>query len=255
MNLTFSSYRGDSLKYCIFSDVHGNLEALETFLEEIAREQYSKLIFLGDAIGYGPNPNECLELIRRHADIILLGNHDHAAISDADISNFNHYARNAILWTRDQLTEDNINFIKTLTHEAVIGKATFVHATPCQPDRWHYLFTTQEAQVNFRCFNTQICIVGHSHQPLSIIRKSQNHDLSVILDQMIKIEEDSRYIINDGSIGQPRDGNPASCFVVYDAEEDVIYFRRLEYDYTKTQAKMRALNLPDYLIERLGLGR
>ncbi|MBN2055429.1 metallophosphoesterase family protein [bacterium] len=243
------------MKYCIFSDVHGNLEALEAFFTDIKGIDDLLLVFLGDAIGYGPNPNECLELIRGRVDYFLMGNHDQAALDVADISNFNPYARNAILWTRRMLKDAHKDFLAGVEYEARHGRVTFVHATPCQPDRWHYIFTVYDAQLNFHCFSTQICFIGHSHQPITIIRDDHSQQLKVLVDTKVAIEPGKRYIINDGSVGQPRDGNPMGCYVLFDDDAGTLEFRRVAYDFKKTQRKMIEYGLPEYLIERLEFGR
>jgi diadenosine tetraphosphatase ApaH/serine/threonine PP2A family protein phosphatase len=242
------------LRFCIFSDVHGNLEALQAVLADAEREGGELVrIFLGDAVGYGPNPNECVELIRDVVEFSLIGNHDEAAISNTDISNFNPYAKSAILWTRETLSEENKELLRQLPYRVDRARYTFVHATPCQPDRWHYMFTLHDARVNFFCFETQVCFVGHSHQPLCIVKRRDGR-VQVEQSSVIEIQPDCRYIINDGSVGQPRDGNPNAAYALFDTVKGTVELRRVEYDYSLTQKKMEESGLPTYLIHRLQYG-
>jgi len=242
------------LRFCIFSDVHGNLEALGAVLEDLAkRDSDATKVFLGDAVGYGPNPNECVARIRQEAHICLLGNHDQAAVSDIDISNFNPYAKHAIVWTRNSLTTETKEFLRDLPYRVDHERCTFVHSTPCQPERWHYLFTMHDAVTNFTCFRTQICFVGHSHQPLCIVQPVEGRP-RVESGPVIKIEPDCRYIINDGSVGQPRDGDANAAYALFDTESGQVEIRRVRYDYSLTQQKMEEAGLHRYLIQRLQFG-
>jgi diadenosine tetraphosphatase ApaH/serine/threonine PP2A family protein phosphatase len=242
------------LRFCIFSDVHGNLEALEAIFRDVAREDPGyDTIFLGDAVGYGPNPNACVDLIRKRARVSLLGNHDQAAISEVDISNFNPYAKSAIVWTRENITAENKEFLRGLPYRTDEGPWSFVHATPCEPERCHYLFTLHDARLNFDCFRSQVCFIGHSHQPLCVMKKPDGHFL-VEASTRIEIQEGWRYIINDGSVGQPRDGDPKASYAFFDSDTGVVEIRRIDYDYATTQRKMEDAGLPKYLIQRLQFG-
>ncbi len=242
------------MKYFIFSDIHGNLEALQSVIDEIDREDDCIPICLGDIVGYGPNPRECIEEIRKRNIISLAGNHDHAAIGKMDISYFNPFAKEAVLWTRNVLESKDVEFLHTLPIYKVLDNMTFVHATPCDAEQWNYLFTMYEAQHNFECFSTQICFVGHSHHPIFILQK-ENKECAVDPHQIINLREDYKYIINVGSVGQPRDGNPSPAFVIYNLSTQTIELKRVQYDIKKTQDKMRKFSLPNYLIERLELGK
>jgi len=242
------------VKYFIFSDIHGNLEALQAVLSELDKDPDSTPICLGDIVGYGPNPTECIELIRSRNIICLAGNHDHAAIGKMDISYFNPYAKEAVLWTRSVLSSEDEQFLSSLAIREVKTDMTLVHATPCDAEQWNYLFTLYDAQHNFGCFDTQVCFVGHSHQPIFIIQK-ETKECWVHPHPIISFRDGWRYIINVGSVGQPRDGNPAASYAVYSEESQTVELKRIPYEVKNTQEKMRKLNLPDYLIERLELGR
>ncbi|MBN1552594.1 metallophosphoesterase family protein [bacterium] len=243
------------MKYFIFSDIHGNLEALQAVLEAYSKEcPDCKPICLGDIVGYGPNPKECIHEIRSRKILSLAGNHDHAAIGKIDISYFNPYAKDAVLWTKSVLSDDEMKFLDSLPIRTVIENMNLVHATPCEPQQWNYLFTLYDAQHNFSCFDTQVCFIGHSHQPIFIIQK-ETSDCWVHPHPILCFREGWRYIINVGSIGQPRDGNPAAAYAIYDNETHIVELKRIEYDISLTQEKMRKNNLPQYLIDRLEMGR
>lgn len=245
------------MKYFIFSDIHGNLEALQTVLSEFEKEQREgecTPVCLGDVVGYGPNPRECIEQIRKRNIVTLAGNHDYAAIGKMDISYFNPYAKDAVLWTKSVLSNEDMDFLESLPLRRVIGNMTVVHATPCEAEQWNYLFTLYDAQHNFECFETQVCFVGHSHQPIFIIQK-ETRDCWVHPHSILSFRDGWKYIINVGSVGQPRDGNPWSACAIYDEDTQTVEIRRMKYDIVLTQAKMREHCLPDFLIERLELGR
>ena len=246
-------------KYFIFSDIHGNLEALHSVLNEFEKEQEKGdseciPICLGDIVGYGPNPRECIAEIKSRGIFSLAGNHDYAAIGKMDISFFNPYAKDVVLWTRSVLEPEDIEFLEGLPIRKDAEIMTYVHATPCNPEQWNYLFTLYDAQNNFECFDTKVCFVGHSHQPLFIIKK-ESSECWVHPHPILCLREGWRYIVNVGSVGQPRDGNPAASLAIYDEATQTVELKRINYDMKKTQDKMREKNLPSYLIDRLEMGR
>lgn len=243
------------MRYAIISDVHSNLEAFESVISEIRRESPAQILFLGDIVGYGPDPNECIEKIKEAADIVLIGNHDHAAIGLTDVSYFNTYARAAIEWTMSQLNDRERSYLSELpmTGEFTSDDIFLVHATPRRPQDWNYIFTMEDIIENFECFTRKICFLGHSHIPV-VIAMDNSGRLGVLKDE-VTIEEGHRYIINVGSVGQPRDGNPDAAYVIYDTQSSIVRIKRVSYDYHITQEKMKKAGLPDYLINRLATGR
>src|SRR5512143_189026 len=160
------------MRYAILSDVHANLEALEVVLKDVKEKGIDDILFLGDAVGYGPNPNECVELLKKTCKTLLAGNHDWAAIGLTDIQYFNEYAKAAILWTREILTPESRRFIETSPVTKHIKKENMlrVHSTPKEPEAWHYLLTLWDAEINSHYFNHRACIIGHSHLPFVIER-------------------------------------------------------------------------------------
>lgn len=240
------------MHYAIISDVHANLEALDSVLEAIRKEKVDTLLFLGDSIGYGPNPNECIEALKDEARVLLAGNHDWAAVGLTDIEYFNPYARLAIEWTAGVLTESNKNFLKDLPLAERLQKDSIylVHSTPKEPSEWHYLLSIWDAYINFHYFHERICFLGHSHEPF--IMELSPGDKMVAYKERAEIKDNFRYIINVGSVGQPRDGNPDAAYAIL--HKDLIEIKRVAYDIASTQKKMRTFGLPSPLIERLSRG-
>lgn len=239
--------------YAIISDVHANLEALYAVLEHIAKERIDRILFLGDSVGYGPDPNECVELLNEKSDILLAGNHDYGATGMTDISSFNVYARIAIEWTTGTLSEENKKILQELplTGEVKDDGICLVHATPKEPEKWHYLSYAKEARPYFRYFNRNVCFVGHSHLPF--IAERTPFGRMKVHDEAAEIKQRSRYIVNAGSVGQPRDGNPDAAYVLF--RGNTLEIKRVSYDIVVTQKKMRKAGLPEYLINRLSNGR
>jgi diadenosine tetraphosphatase ApaH/serine/threonine PP2A family protein phosphatase len=242
------------MKYAIISDIHGNLEALETVLARIAEIGVDSILCLGDVVGYGPNPNECVSLVKEKAEITLAGNHDYAPLGKIDITSFNPWARDAIEWTAEELTQDSIDFLISLPLKIDLEGFTIVHATPYRPESWNYIVTIGDAVRNFEEFGSQVCFIGHSHVPMIVSRNGQD-DYRVIAKPKTRLRDSRRYIINVGSVGQPRDMNPRSAFGLYDTESQDYELIRVEYNIATTQDKIRKHQLPEFLAERLELGQ
>ncbi|MCX7912982.1 MAG: metallophosphatase family protein [Thermodesulfovibrionales bacterium] len=240
------------MKYAVISDVHANLEALNAVLSDIKKNDIKEIFFLGDVVGYGPNPQECIDIIKNESAVQIAGNHDWAMLGLIDINFFNPYAKESIIWALRNTDADRIKILRTFKiSQEIQNKDIFlVHSTPKNPEKWSYLLTFNDAYVNFLHFDEKISFIGHTHVPI-IVEKKQSDEL-ITYSQRVKISYDSRYIINVGSVGQPRDGDPRACYCVFD--DGLIYFRRIEYDITKTQNKMMKYGLPPYLINRLSYG-
>lgn len=240
------------MRFIIISDVHGNLEALEAVLKEVKTHHNGDILFLGDSVGYGPDPKECIKVLKKESNILLAGNHDWAVIGKTDISYFNPYARAAVEWTQGVLSNEEKLFLEGLpVAERLKGEGLYlVHSTPKEPEQWHYLITTWDAHINFHFFSEKICFLGHSHQPV-VIEKTKAGEMALYRDS-VEVKDGCRYIVNVGSVGQPRDGNPDASYALFD--DGKIEIKRVPYDIVLTQKKMRMAGLPDYLIERLSRG-
>lgn len=239
--------------FIIFSDLHSNREALEGFQAAIKSISHDYLVCLGDTVGYGADPNSCLEWVRNNAEIVLAGNHDYAVVGKTDISYFNLYARQACEWTRDNLSENNIEYLSSLP----VGKEEYgihwVHSSPFEPEEWHYVTSINDGSLNFDYFDTAVCFLGHSHLPMVLEQNSREETKKYPASKM-KLQSGCRYIVNVGSLGQPRDGNPDPCFVVYDINSGTVDFRRFSYDVVGAQEKILQQGLPPFLAQRLSVG-
>jgi predicted phosphodiesterase len=242
------------MRYGFFSDVHSNLEALEAVAEDFRKEKLDRLFFLGDAVGYGPDPNECVSLIDGLTDVKLMGNHDYAALGLIETTLFNEYAQQAMEWTRGVLTEESLKILSGFSMEHEFDQSHLVHSTPKEPNQWNYIFDLDDAEENFGFFHKQMCIIGHSHFP-AIIKKFNGRHCFLHEESQSEIAKDFRYIVNIGSVGQPRDGSNKACFMIYDAAKKTVTLKRLDYDFKKTQEKMKKRGLPQFLIDRLAVGR
>ncbi|MBN1467013.1 metallophosphoesterase family protein [candidate division KSB1 bacterium] len=242
------------MKYAIISDIHGNLAALQQVIERIDELHCDRIVCLGDIVGYGPFPNECCEIIQERADICIIGNHDHAAVGRTSVEYFNQYARSALGWTIDELTSTNKQFLERLAEQVSENELLFVHAAPLQPMQWNYVLSLYDALDNFRIFAQKACFIGHSHVPV-IFSYEDNEFPACESGNQMKLLDGFRYIVNVGSVGQPRDRNPDSCFAVYEAEASLLKLERVSYDIKATQTAMRQKKLPPFLIDRLALGR
>ncbi len=241
------------MRYGIFSDVHGNLEAFDAALDFYKKEAIDKFIYLGDIIGYGANPNECTALLRRLNPVCIAGNHDWAAIGEFSVSYFNEAAKDAISWTKTHLTEENIKYLHTFSLIHQEDNFICVHGSLAEPQNFNYIFDIGDAQLSFSYLKKQICFVGHSHR--MEVYCEQDGMVSVIGGQQIKLEKSKRYIINVGSVGQPRDRDPRLALCIYDDTAGVVKFIRLEYNIKKAADKIIANGLPLFLAQRLYVGR
>jgi len=241
------------MRVLVISDIHANLPAFETVLED-AEGQWDRIWCLGDLVGYGPNPNECVALLRQHDHISLSGNHDWAALDKLDINDFNEEAQTAALWTRDVMTEETRVFLDALPAKRVIGDFTMAHASPRHPV-WEYIIDYETALENFSHYDTPYCLVGHTHVPVLLAEEGSNKVavFNPAYKETIYLE-DSRVIINPGSVGQPRDSDPRAAYALLDTEKLTWEFYRVAYPIEKTQEQIRDAGLPEALAARLAYG-
>lgn len=237
------------------SDIHSNLEAFEAVLQDAGG--VDETWCLGDVVGYGADPNACVDLLRSRPHRCIAGNHDWATLGILDLRDFNQEARAANLWNRQQLSPETLAYLDGLPETLMIGPFTLAHGSPCNPI-WEYILAASTAQAAFECFSTPYCLVGHSHTP--IVFRLDRPDIpgewpamQVPVDGPVTLGTD-RLIINPGSVGQPRDGDPRASYLILDTEALSIEHRRVAYDIEKTQAKMLALGLPTRQATRLAYG-
>jgi predicted phosphodiesterase len=240
------------MKFAIIADIHANLEALQVVLEDIKAQKCTHCACLGDVVGYNANPKECLDIIRGMNPPCVKGNHDEYCSSEGPLDGFNPAAAEAVRWTRKQLTEDAKQWLRDLKYSRIVTNFTLVHATLDGPQRWGYVFDKLAAAASFTYQNTAICFFGHTHVPVAFIRDSVVRGGTY---SKFKIEPGKKYFVNVGAVGQPRDNNPKSAYVIYDSEEGTIELRRLDYDIPGAQKKIIDAGLPPRLAERLAYGR
>ncbi len=241
------------MRYGIFADIHGNLEALREVLKEYDSRRIDTYVFLGDAVGYGANPNEVMELLKTCSPHCVAGNHDWGVIDKMDTVFFNEYAQKALEWTREVLQADYRRSLSSWPLVLRRDKFLCTHASPQAPEEFHYIFDATAAEYNFPFFEEQICFVGHTHRPGVFCLRQDT--VGVADNARIRLDEDSRYLVNVGSVGQPRDRNPQASFCVYDTERGEIVLERVAYPVAETAGKIRAAGLPEVLAGRLEAGR
>ena len=247
------------MKYLILSDIHGNLEALQSVLHELKSEEieFDECVVLGDLVGYGANPEEVVDQIKKMKPrTVIRGNHDRVAGGLSDARDFNYAARQAALWTRAQLSSENRDYIIKLRQGPVEVDDLFdiVHGSPWDED--FYIFEWQEALTAFQRSEKRITFFGHTHMPVIWNFHNAELDGELIPDghNERSLEEDKRYLINPGSVGQPRDRNPKASLAIFDSEKMEVQFRRVKYDIESAQKKIREAGLDSFLADRLEKG-
>jgi diadenosine tetraphosphatase ApaH/serine/threonine PP2A family protein phosphatase len=238
----------------IISDIHANLAALEVVLKDAP--DHDEVWCLGDLVGYGPKPNECISRVHGLPHTSLVGNHDWAALGRLDLTSFNAIARVASEWTQRQLTSSSRIYLNALSPSLRLDDFTLAHASPREPV-WEYVMDATTAYRNFEHFSTPFCLVGHTHVPVFFELDEENRRCRAFLPpfpEPVQLGE-RRAIINPGSVGQPRDGDPRASYGLLDTDQMTFEFRRVSYPIRITQERMRAQNLPQRLIDRLQIGR
>lgn len=245
------------MRYGILSDIHGNLEALEATLEALADDRIDLYLCLGDIVGYGANPNECLERVWSLTSEVIAGNHDYAAVGKLDLVSFNHNAAEAALWTMQRLTRPGRHYLSELPLSRRYDHLMAVHAAPSQPERWPYLMSLEQTENEFQALpeGVSVCLIGHTHTPAIFERDDLQGVCQRLSGARRMMKTGCRYIVNAGSVGQPRDGDSRAAYGLYDAGAGSIEIKRVVYDIQTAQKKMRKAGLPEMLAVRLGQGR
>lgn len=231
------------MRILVLSDIHANLTALESVITDAGL--VDAVWCLGDVVGYGPDPNECIALLRGQANLTcLLGNHDAAVLGRIQLETFNHDARRSIEWIQEIISEESYLFLNTLPEKTQVENVTLAHGSPRNPV-WEYVLDLYNASQNFNHFDTQICMVGHTHLPIAYITMENPRDVRwVIPMEGETIHIDSRAILNPGSAGQPRDHDPRASYAIFDSEQNNWQIHRVAYDIRSVQKRIRAADLP-----------
>lgn len=221
--------------YGVFSDIHSNLEALEAVLEALKKEKVDRYLCVGDIVGYAANPRECLKIVKDLGCPTVCGNHDRAVSDLLDYSSFNDIAQAAVEWTKEILNEWEKDYLRELPFIHEEGEITMVHGSLDRPEEFEYVMDEEAAVRTIKLCKTKICFVGHTHQPFEYYRGM-------------------KFLVNDGSVGQPRDGDPRAAYCIFDSESGQARIKRVEYDIRSAMDKILAVGLPEYLATRLQEG-
>ena len=244
------------MRYAVISDVHSNVVALEAVLEDLATAAIDHYLCLGDVVGYGPRPNQCCDIIRDLGAACIRGNHDEAAVDLAKAEWFTAPARACIIWNREQLRDDNLDFLASLQPMQVVeDKVTICHGSVPDPD--HYTVTPLDALLSFTAMETRLALFGHTHyaewfalRPGDSLPAEHPHPLG----GTCALQEPLLYLVNPGAVGQPRDGNEQAAYAIYDDQAGEVVLRRVDYEIDRTIAQMKEAGLPDSMWRRLRLG-
>jgi predicted phosphodiesterase len=241
------------MRYAVFSDVHSNLEAFEAVLAIFEKSKIDQYIFLGDIVGYGADPTECIAALKGLDAACIAGNHDWACVGLTDLGFFNEAALAAVVWTQGALAEVDRSFLKSLQLIREEKDYSLVHGTLVRPEEFDYMTDGYMAAKSFYALKGNLCFVGHSHAPGVFVEDAGS--VFYKTPDVCAIERGRRYIINDGSVGQPRDGDPRASFCIYDDKAATVEFKRVGYDIVLTQNKILKAGLPQRFAARLSQGR
>jgi diadenosine tetraphosphatase ApaH/serine/threonine PP2A family protein phosphatase len=245
------------MRVLILSDIHANFAALQAVVADAARYACDAVWCLGDLVGYGPEPNECVDLVREMNPVGVVGNHDWAVLGRMEVNDFNPEARRAVLWTREYLSPANTAWLSRLPSWPLAqGDFTLTHGSPRDPV-WEYIHTPSAAQHNIGHFDTRFCLVGHTHVPALFFQRADGdrvRSLTPVSGVAMMLDDEHRVILNPGSVGQPRDNDPRAAYAILDTAELTWVSRRVSYPIEVTQAHMRTARLPERLINRLSFG-
>ena len=240
------------MKYAVLADVHANLTALNAVLEDAEDNGVEAYCCVGDMIGYGAEPVECITRLRSLTSDFVAGNHDAAAAGLTDLRFFNTDAYDSVIWTRDQLTPAHLRFVSTLPLVAEIEGAVIVHGSLHVPAAFNYILSAEDALATFSVMEHSLCFVGHSHVPGNFCLDGQ---LSYGRDEALELGDDVKVIVNVGSVGQPRDDDRRASYAIYDSEARTVITRRVDYDWEEASRKILAAGLPEMNAYRLSMGQ
>lgn len=240
------------MKTAIISDIHGNFDALQAVLADLESEGAERLVCLGDVVGYGAEPRECVQTLIERDVLTVAGNHDYAAIGKTNINYFNAYAKEATLWTRKVCTDAEKDWLRGLPLVEHLDEFTMVHGTLYAPELFDYILTTYDAYLSLQLLEKPICFLGHSHVPINFV---WDDVISFNYDRELELAPNTKMLVNVGSVGQPRDDNPDASYALYDGDAKKVLIRRVAYDVEAAAEKIRKAGLPGALGERLMVGR
>lgn len=236
----------------VLSDIHGNLEALEAVLADLEARGVESLACLGDFVGYGASPNECIAALRPRVEAAVLGNHDQASIGMLRLGGFRSDAAVAARWTEAQLTPEHRTWLMELPLATTWHGIRLVHASPSDPEEWRYVLSVSEATEELRTFDERLCLIGHSHVAGAFVESERR--VRYVRGSELVIDPEARYLVNVGSVGQPRDGDWRAAYLIVDEERPALEHVRVEYDVDRAARRIVDAGLPSFLAERLRWG-
>jgi len=239
--------------FAVLGDIHANLDALNVVLDDCRAQGVTDFLCTGDVVGYNACPHECMEIVRSLGCPVVVGNHDYYVASQQNLDDFNPAAAAVVEWTREQLSDEELDWLRNLPFTVTQMGITLVHSTMDNPENFGYVFDNLQAEANFLMQKTPVCFHGHTHCPM-IYEKSLN-GVFRIDPQDFTLPIGRKYFVNVGSVGQPRDGDPRATYVIYDPKARQIRYRRLDYDIEAAQARIRQAGLPERLAARLAVGQ
>jgi diadenosine tetraphosphatase ApaH/serine/threonine PP2A family protein phosphatase len=243
------------MKYGILGDIHGNLSALQAVIQRLQAEGVDHFVSVGDVVGYGAAPRECIALLRELGATVVMGNHDAACIDRLDMLYFNPYAQAAVHWTRGILDRGDREWLGSLPMVKHFEHGSVAHGTLFQPEEYDYIQSPRDADPSLDVMPLAVCFVGHTHVPVTLLRLREDPTRTAYtVESEIDIEEAHRALVNVGSIGQPRDEDPRAAYALFDSAAQRVWIRRVEYDIDREAGRIRAAGLPQMLADRLYLG-
>lgn len=242
-----------AMRYAILSDIHSNLEALKAVLAACRKANIDTFLCLGDIVGYGANPNECIELVQEYKMVCVVGNHDWAVSGKWDLGYFVEAARDAIVWTREHLVFNHFAYLDTLPPLFCGEDCILVHGNLADPLNFDYIEKREDAAKTFYRMDRQVCFIGHTHIPKIFVEEER--DILRLSAPQFSLVPGKKYLVNAGSVGQPRDGNPQAAFCIFDTDARAVEICRVPYDIRAAQEKIREAGLPESLAERLSVGK
>ena len=242
------------MKFGIFSDIHSNYDAFLEVLKIYEKEKVDKLICAGDMIGYGAEPDKCIEKLKELNALCVMGNHEYALKNESYMQYFNDAAYLAIKWHYENMSDDSKNYILNIPLNLKEDIFEIYHGSAFEPEEFHYLFSPADYIKNFKYFEAKVLIIGHTLTPDVFYFDETRKIFGQITGSEFILEKNFRYIINVGSVGQPRDKDPRACFCIYDSSENIFKIKRIEYDIKKAAKKIIDANLPEVLAYRLEYG-
>jgi diadenosine tetraphosphatase ApaH/serine/threonine PP2A family protein phosphatase len=243
------------MRYGVLGDIHGNLSALEVVLGHLAKRGVDQIISVGDVVGYGAAPRECIGLLRSVGAVVAKGNHDAATAGEIDLLYFNNYAREAVKWTQSVMTDEEIEWLTALPYTLDLEHCSVGHGTYHQPELFDYIQSTTDADPSLDAMELPVCFVGHTHVPVTLLRLIDDpHRTAYTVEDEVDLGEVRRALVNVGSVGQPRDEDCRAAYAIYDSEKESVRICRADYDIDLEAGRILSAGLPSVLAERLRLG-